>query len=213
MTESKPSARHNIVTIASMCLLVLMGGCSDRSGGKVPSYKQNPAPIEQYNLTVAVENAPGPFDLVEGLMQYRITNPECLPPAESFSGVQMTSQFYGIPIEFSRLQDGTYAAVVAADGLEDADYFGRGICHWEPMGPLVQMRAADNKVDARFIISLSSVKLASGEPERKHYKRDNYPRIKIADYPDTGKSDPGEFDEEIRGKVFSITLKSKELTK
>ena len=179
----------------------------------MPSYKQNSKPRDQYDLTVVVDNAPGPFDLVEGLMQYRITNPECLPPAESFSGVQMTSEFYGVPIRFSRRQDGSYVAVVAADGLEDADYFGRGICHWEPMGPLVQMRAADNKVDTKFIISLSSAKLVSGETERKHYKKDNYPRIKIADYPDTGKSNPEEFDEEVRGKTFSITLKSRELTK
>jgi hypothetical protein len=44
-----------------------------------PDIKLNPQPRMRYEITIKVANAPGPFDRVEGVVDYRVSNDNCVP--------------------------------------------------------------------------------------------------------------------------------------
>lgn len=51
-----------------------------------PEYRKNPQPKQAYRITMAIENAPGPFRHLLGLAQFDVVNSECLPPPDENNG-------------------------------------------------------------------------------------------------------------------------------
>ncbi|MGH8081796.1 MAG: hypothetical protein ACREP7_14575 [Lysobacter sp.] len=205
-----PMARFVAIALfaALACVVLIAGGCSRKSRVKVPTYKQNQKPAQIFDLTVTVDKAPGPFAVVEGSMQYDITNRDCLPPAESFSGVQTTPISTFLPIALKKIGDNTYQGRVALDGLIDDDYFGHGICHFKAIGPSVGFSATSAAGETRFYASRYADEMSVTRDKTSHYWKGTYPRQReIDDYPDHGSDSPEEFKESIRSELFSITIK------
>ena len=205
-----PRSLAPIVCMALACVALVVGGCSSKSGNKMPNYKQNPNPTHVFDLTITVSNAPGPLVVLEGVMQYDITNMDCLPPADSFSGVQTTPISTFLPLSLRKVSDNTYEGRVALDGLVDGDYFGHGVCHFEPVGSSVGFAATGAAGETRFVARLSAEKIANSQSDASYYWRGVYPaQQEIADYSDHGLASPEEYKESLRGELFSVAIAAK----
>lgn len=90
--------------------------------------KLNPHPTQRYEL-IATVDAPGAFDSVEGFLSYDVTNVECVPknPVEGARNVPTTSRSFVL----TRVDERTWKGSFYRDLLQDEDYFGLGVCHWE----------------------------------------------------------------------------------
>lgn len=176
----------------------------------MPTYKQNPKPAQVFELTVTIENAPGPFASINGVMQYDITNMDCLPPAEFFSGVQTTPISTFLPIALTKVADNTYRGRVALDGLLDGDYFGHGECHFKPIGSSISFKATGADGETRFFAQMSAEEIAVNGVLAKYYWKGGYPRDrKVNNYPDHGSDSAQEFLESLRQELFSVTTKAR----
>jgi hypothetical protein len=116
-----------------------------------PDIQQNPNPQKRYELTLKINNAPGPFDSVDGYMQYEIANNGVCVPEEPFSGVR---KVHGtdVPFTFNRVTDDTYTGTIYLDQLKDEDYFGLGVCHWEVTFTHARMKIKKTVFDANIYI-------------------------------------------------------------
>ena len=143
-------------------------------------------------------------------MQFDITNMDCLPPAESPSGVQTTPASTFLPIVLARIPDGSYKGKVALDGLLDGDYFGKGVCKFKPVVASIIFKATGADGETRFIASMNAEEVRESKSKTNYYWRGGYPKeAKLPNYPDYGYSDPMEFKESLRAELFSISLESK----
>jgi hypothetical protein len=93
--------------------------------------KKNPHPIKRYEVT-ATADAPGPWDVVKGYLSFKVSNVTCVPQG-SLTGAR------NVPItdfdfEMKRVDEKTWKGYFYRDFLQDEDYFGLGICHWDTSG-------------------------------------------------------------------------------
>lgn len=95
---------------------------------KKPDINLNPHPKMRYEITLNIEDAPGPFDAVEGTAGYEVTNGSCVP-LTPFSGATLTPE-KDVPMALSRVSDKVYRGELYVDLLTDEDYFGLGLCRW-----------------------------------------------------------------------------------
>jgi hypothetical protein len=91
--------------------------------------KKNPHPVKRYEVTAAAD-APGPWDSVKGYISYDVINPACTPKDE-FLGVHELPQDVGQDIEMTRVDDKTWKGYFYRDFIQDEDYYGLGVCHWD----------------------------------------------------------------------------------
>ncbi|WP_075574960.1 hypothetical protein [Lysobacter antibioticus] len=178
----------------------------------MPKYKQNPSPQDQYDLTIVVDNAPGPFASVQGAMQYDISNRDCLPPAEGLSVAQTTPISSFIPIALKRVNETTFEGIIALDGLVDEDYFGHGVCHFRPIGPSFSLKATGASGETKFVASRWAEDFEFDPQGTTYYLRSSYPKHqKISDYPDVGAGSPEEYKESLRGDLFSVSITARKV--
>lgn len=175
-------------------------------------YKQNPNPTQAYLITMRIEGAPGPFASIKGFAQYDIVGEECLPVRDRFSGAQTTSSTAVRPVEFARLSEGTYTATIYADGMQDADYFGRGICRWKFTLVRAELKATGAKEETAFLPGMWADAVLAQKAETRYFWNGRYPRSNIEDFPEFGQSSQDRFKPELRDDLFAVTLSAKEVT-
>lgn len=125
--QRSSAARRWAVAALVAGLAALPAACSSPME-KHPDIKLNPHPVQRYEL-IATVDAPGPFDSVEGYLSYDVTNVECVPK-DSFEGarnVPNTSRSF----KLTRVDAHTWKGSFYRDLLQDEDYFGLGVCHWD----------------------------------------------------------------------------------
>jgi hypothetical protein len=108
--------------------LALTTGCS-MTHGDPKNPKKNPHPVKRYEVT-ATADAPGPWDSVKGYIGYDVINPECTPE-DKFLGVHAMPQDVGQDIEMTKVDDKTWKGYFYRDLIQDEDYYGLGVCHWD----------------------------------------------------------------------------------
>lgn len=171
--------------------------------------KLNPAPRQAYELVVKIEDAPGPFAVVEGLAQYDVTNEqECgrILPATGRAG-RITSQEN---VQLQKVGDNEYRGTVYLDLLQDEDYYGRGVCQWKFSGAGATLKATGADGETRFLSFIEADRFMKGDAETQHYADLGYPRDTMDDYADYGKDNADGFKPELREALFSVTLVGKE---
>jgi len=112
--------------VAAALTLLSLTACSRTMDDS--DIKQNPHPKQAYEITVQLENVPGPIDAVSGNLLMDIANPECLP-REPLSGARP----YPHPspaFELRQTGPGVYKGTAYLDPLLDGNYAGLGVCHW-----------------------------------------------------------------------------------
>lgn len=193
--------------------LFLIAGCQAAESEKqMVEFKKNPAPKKAYQITMRIENAPGPFEVIEGSVSYDIVNKECLPPADSISGVQTTRDRESVPVQYQKSGDGTYTGMLYADQMLDDDYFGRGACRWRLGSASVTLKASGRAGETSFIPALVSEQIVGQQSMTALFRKASYPvDADVADLKSYGQKIVGSTSQsEAKEDFFAITLTSKE---
>nr|WP_329923366.1 hypothetical protein [Stenotrophomonas geniculata] len=198
--------------LVPMGLLLALTACSpyadaerDVAAGGRGLAKLNPSPQQGYELVLTLNDAPGPFAVVEGVAQYDARNyAACgqIVPATGTAG-RITSQE---PIALRQVGENEYRGTFYLDRMQDEDYYGRGVCHWSLTGVGAMLRATNGKADTRFLTFIDKKRMDAGSQLTRYYPRADYPRIEeITGYGASGKEDPSAYKEELRNALFSTT--------
>lgn len=182
------------------------------SGGRGLA-KLNPGPRKAIQFTLKVHNAPGPFAVVEAVAQYDVTNEDqCghIEPATG-TGSRITSQE---DVVLRKVSDDEYQGKVYLDLMQDEDYYGRGVCHWELTGASTMLKATGAAGETRFLSFIKVDQLLSGQTQTRYYADMTYPRAEtMSDYPASGKEDPAEYKPELRERLFSVSISAGEVAR
>lgn len=105
-----------------------------------PHIKLNPHPKVRYEITLTTKDAPGSFDSVEGYMSYEVANKQCAP-FEKFVGIYRAPTGKHLPLLLIRITPHEYKGFAYLDLLQDEDYYGLGVCHWQIQNVGAQLKA------------------------------------------------------------------------
>jgi hypothetical protein len=116
--------------VALILTIALTTGCSAMHGDpKNP--EKNPHPVERYEITATV-GLPEAWDSVTGTIFLEVANVDCLPQDSFTGGRNVPNASY--EIEMTRIGEKTWKGSFLRDYLQDEDYYGLGVCHWEVTG-------------------------------------------------------------------------------
>ena len=169
-----------------------------------PDIKLNPNPRVRYEITAVVKDAPGPFDRIEGAVEYKVTDRKCVPLTPITGAAQFPEK--RVPIELRRIDDHTYKGDVYVDLLQDEDYFGMGVCHWSLIGADVSFQI--NKL--YFSPSLFHDELLAQRTVTRFFSQRSY-ELSTTQRVDTGNARREDFKEDAN-RTFSIELTAREKT-
>lgn len=110
-----------------LSLVLITSACG--SPMKKPDIKQNAHPKMRYEITMTIDGAPGPFDSMTAFVQYKVSNDRCVP-LQPISGATLAPEDR-VPLELTQIGDHVYSGHLYVDLLQDEDYYGMGVCHWE----------------------------------------------------------------------------------
>ena len=170
----------------------------------------NPQPLRAYEITLLIENAPGPFAVAEGSAQYDVVNEDQCGNINAASGTaeRITSHE---PVVLTKVGESEYRGTVFLDRMLDADYYGRGTCRWELSAASVVLRATGAETETRFQPTIDARQILAGEPVALYFWKGGYPRSEMDNYPDSGMDSSEKFRPEIRNELFKMTLKAQGL--
>jgi hypothetical protein len=167
-----------------------------------PDVKLNPQPRLRYEITIKVDNAPGPFDRVEGVIDYRVSNENCVP-LTPVTGATVAPE-KRVPTVLTHLSGNMYKGEIYADLFQDEDYYGKGVCHWSVVAASANLYV--KQVD--FNAPLFHDDLLKGKPVTRYYSKRSYATTQL-ERVDTGESDPTQYQDEAN-TTFSITIQAEE---
>jgi hypothetical protein len=169
-----------------------------------PQIKRNPDPTA-YEITLTIENAPGPFASVEGLMQYQVLDDRCLPDLGGISGTRL-DLVEGVPITYTRVADNTYRGTVYTDLLIDEDYFGLGVCHWSLVTAWTGVKAGTGQGEATFFENIFHDDLLKKEHRQAYFWKGHYPRAAVENANISSEKNPSAFKPEFKPELFSLAF-------
>lgn len=167
----------------------------------------NPNPKQGYEITLTIKDAPGPFESIEGFMQYEVRGQDdaCAPMSEDMSGHTLRLS-EDIPVIYFRVSDNVYRTTIYTDLLVDENYYGLGVCKWT----MVATRAELKGKEANFIATLRLDDMLSQKERTVYFWAKDYFDASIDNYASFGETDPNRF---VGGKTnaFSVILAAKEM--
>ena len=175
---------------------------------KKPEIKLNPHPKMRYEITLTIEDAPGPFDAIEGSAGYEVANGACVP-LTPFSGATITPTKH-VSIELTRVSDKVYKGELYVDLLMDEDYFGLGICRWSM--PFSDFDLQVGNLALAHSISIEDI--LAGNSVTRYFNNRSYvsedAKSRKSDHPrvSSGKANRSDFKEDSK-TTFSMTLAAK----
>ena len=211
--DERPMKPRRPMKTAATLLLLSQTACSGAMNSQTsPQFTENPAPRQAYRLTLRIEGAPGPLEVVSSAAQFDVVNKECLPPPKDNPGGHTSPvPTHDIPFRLERVSDSEYSGTFYTDGMVDAEYHGRGVCRWALIQAQVQLRAPGDQGDTHFIAKLSGDELPQGAPKAFHYWKARYPKDAGAEgYRDFGQPDLQKVPVDQRDEFFGIVLTARE---
>lgn len=199
--------RRLVATSLFILLTLTLPACGQSM--KKPDIKLNPHPKMRYEITLTIEDAPGPFDAVEGSAGYQVANDRCVP-LTSFSGVRLTPEKH-VPMVLTRVNDKVYKGELYVDLLADEDYFGLGLCRWSM--PFADFDLQIGNLAFAHAIALKDI--LAGKSVTRYFnnrsyfsedarsKKDGHPRVS------GGNAERSDFGNESKN-TFSTTITAKE---
>jgi hypothetical protein len=171
--------------------------------------KLNPAPTRAYDLEVLVQGAPGHFAQIEATAQFDVANEDQCGHINAVSGTaeRITSNEV---FALERIGDAQLRGTFYLDLMQDEDYYGRGVCQWEPTEVRVSLRATGADGETWFVAGLPRRNIQDGQPRKLYFWKGGYPVSGMADYPDFGSADPSRFAVDKQQELFVITLQARE---
>lgn len=174
---------------------------------KMPEYTHNynPDPRKRYEVTMLIDGAPGRFKEINGFADYEVLDDSCVPLTDPISGVKQ-NPMQSIQLNYDAVSDNEYKAIFYTDLLKDEDYFGLGICKWS----FTAVRFVLNTEATVFTPYMMERKITDGAEKTTYYTDLEFFESRIPGMVITGTADSSEFGDELKDKIFSITLRIKE---
>jgi hypothetical protein len=176
-----------------------LAGCGDPDHPAL-----NPNPKQRYEITLKVEDAPGPFDSVTGFASYEIANPWECAPRDPISGVYVTAG-YDADITLQAIGNNAYRGTVYLDLPVDRNYYLKGLCRWRFVSANVILKNHGVRFSTGLVLDeVVAQKTLTTYPQKRFYFGS-----KISDMDGSG----GYMSEEIRvypNDYFSMTISAKE---
>lgn len=174
-------------------------------GAKPPVPRRNPKAVP-YQITLRIENAPGPLNVVTAGVSYDVLDDRCLPRRGTMSGVRLQVT-QSVPLTLTRIGPDTYRTVVHDDLFLPDDYYGLGVCKWALITVGFRAVATGAAGKTRYTEAIFREDLIKAAPIRVFFLPTRYPRAAaFADYPEFGEADPTKFRPEYRARLFSFAF-------
>ena len=139
-------------------------------------FQLNPHPKQAYRLRIKINDAPGPLKLIGKFgVGYKAEN--CTYIINKIEGVPAKPE-KNIQTDIRQLGEFEYETVVYADALLDEDYFGEGVCHWQPEGFGFSLKATGGAEETEFNFSEIMKYLLDKKTLTKYYWKGGYPYFK-----------------------------------
>jgi hypothetical protein len=175
-----------------------------------PQIRRNPNPTA-YEVTMTIENAPGPFGSVKAAMQYEVLDERCLPDLGGMAGTR-ASLLEWVPVELEPVSGNTYRGRIYENLLVDEDYYGLGVCHWSLVATQFKLQAGVTAGEARFSHHLFHTDGISEKNVRAYFWKGRYPKGAIEDMPVPSEVDVSKFRPEVRDELFVLDLDVRKAT-
>ena len=169
---------------------------------KNPDIKLNPNPRMRYEITVTVQNAPGPFDRIEGSVDYKVANRECVPLTPVVGATVVPEK--RVSLELTPAGNNVYKGHLIADLMQDEDYFGLGVCHWTVVGAHADF--SHDIID--FSPAIFKEDILKNNAVKKYFANESYTDVDMKRV-DIGENSPDQYKD--RDHTFSITIKAEEV--
>ncbi|MDI9238241.1 hypothetical protein QLQ15_04865 [Lysobacter sp. LF1] len=185
---------------ATAALAGVVSGCQT----KQPEIQRDPHPQERYEITMTIQDAPGPFRNIGGGVQYDVENwVDCMPEKWTFErGHYHDQPDEFLPLTYTKIAENVYRTRITVDALVDEDYHGLGACRWKMT--VVTSRLYGKSV--RFTPRLHLDELRAQQPKKVYFSKRTYLSNKLDDFPDSGEISPSGFGAEVQDELFAITL-------
>ncbi|MGO1001309.1 hypothetical protein [Lysobacter sp. CA196] len=194
-----------------LAFVLALGACSNFSEPTMPHYRVNPHPQQHYEVTLRIDDAPGPVLALASTAQYEVSDLSCVPELPG-TGIRPVPR-HSLPATYLRTATGRYVIAVHADAMRDEDYHGLGVCRWRLAALHVGLHLADRQHrDIAIDPSLPGEALLSGRSSTLHFWRDGRPRANPQDAVALDYQGPRMYREDIRADVFSVTFIPKAMT-
>ena len=175
-----------------------------------PQIRRNPNPTA-YEVTMTIENAPGPFGSIEGVMQYETAlNDPCLPDLGGMAGTRMRLKEH-VPVTLEKVGEHTYRGIYYTDLLIDEDYFELGLCRWSMVAARVVLRAGIEDGEANFFENIFFDDLVSKDRVKVYFWKGHYPRETIEGMNIPGEEDISKFKPDARDDLFALAFDIRKL--
>ena len=181
-------------------------------------YKNNPAPQQRYELTMEINNAPGPFKDISASAYY--SAPNCyyyiptLVPHDVSAWPRATQR-----IDLVQESDTQWKGIFYADAmLNQDDGSGKRTCHWkmDDTSSTVYFSASNAREDTLFTASLSEKDLHAEKTVILYYYKGAYLHKRKEDelfMPVDGTIDRSQFlPDTTDADLFTVTLSVRKLT-
>ena len=207
MSTTPPRRRGFGFATASKALLLILALTSSACGSpmKTPDIKQNPTPKQRYEITLKIDDAPGPFDAIRAFINYRVTNEACVP-LTPVTGVRIEPQ-ETLPMTLTKVKDGVYQGTVYADQFMDEDYYGLGVCHWELVAVGVKLTAGNQDFSPAIYVE----EIKAGQSIHRYFSSRAYREYKGGHLVDIGNAHREDFKTQA-ADTFSTTLTAERQT-
>ena len=168
-----------------------------------------------YRLKIKINDAPGPLKFM-GDMTIRYMARNCSYIINHFEGVSVEpTKRINTPIrEIGRDE---YETVFYFDAVQDEDYFGEGVCRWQPDGFGVSLKATGSPEETAFNVSDVMRNILEKKTLTNYYWKWAYPYSRkedgtlYTDSVDFGIDSPEIYSAEQHKEMFTITVTLEEI--
>jgi hypothetical protein len=188
-------------SIAITALLLSLTPLAYGATMKTPDIKLNPNPRMRYEITVTVQNAPGPFDRIEGSVDYKVANRDCVPLTPIVGATVVPEK--RVTMELTPAGNNVYKGHLFADLMQDEDYFGLGVCHWTVVGANADF--SHDIID--FSPAIFKEDILKNGAVKKYFANESYTDLDMKRV-DIGEDSPDQYKD--RAHTFSISIKAEE---
>ena len=115
-------------SLPAVTLLVALTTAACGEFPEKPEIRTKLHPKMRHEITLTLQDAPGPFDTVEGSVFYKVADSNCVPMVYDKGSFYVLAE--RVPVALMRVGDSIYKGEFFTDFLVDEDYFGKGSCHW-----------------------------------------------------------------------------------
>jgi hypothetical protein len=200
----------------------VLSGCGQKDYTNV-RFRHNPHPVERYELTVKVDNAPGPFKVASASTNFQIfnlpNNPSqvpaamCVPPEQPNGTPVPILTGDGATIPLTQTSPTTWTGLFNLDEMLDGNYFDHGVCSWEFEGVEVYLGASGAKGEMSFYATMGGKNVRHHLPSVMYFSRKVYPGLNSNSYLNIGVTDRRSYDSTVTdADLFTITLSARKVT-